>query len=151
MAKAQEGRPGLGPSGAVEVRVAHMPLGSDFGPEEGQALLEVLRQDRLTEGPQNAAFQTEFAQMCGVPHAFTMANCSVALILAISLSATDYIGHKYGPDSREIHDQILRLDRTLGRFLDSLYTLRDSSRVLIALTSDHGVAPLPSRLRETVY
>jgi dTDP-4-amino-4,6-dideoxygalactose transaminase len=85
MAKAQEGRPGLGPSGAVEVRVAHMPLGSDFGPEEGQALLEVLRQDRLTEGPQNTAFQAEFAEMCGVPHAFTMANCSVALILAGTL------------------------------------------------------------------
>jgi dTDP-4-amino-4,6-dideoxygalactose transaminase len=69
----------------VHVKVAHMPLGSDFGLEEGQALLEVLRQDRLTEGPQNAAFETEFARMSGVPYAFTMANCSVALILAGTL------------------------------------------------------------------
>jgi hypothetical protein len=64
-------------------------------------------------------------------------------ILAISLSATDYVGHKYGPDSREIHDQILRLDRALGAFLDTLFTLRDSTKVIIALTADHGVAPFP--------
>ena len=64
-------------------------------------------------------------------------------VLAISLSATDYIGHKYGPDSREIHDQILRLDRALGAFLDSLFAVRDSTKVIIALTADHGVAPFP--------
>lgn len=64
-------------------------------------------------------------------------------VLAISLSATDVIGHRYGPDSREMHDQVLRVDRTLGRFLDSLYKVRDSSRVLVALTADHGVATIP--------
>ena len=64
-------------------------------------------------------------------------------ILAISLSTTDAIGHAYGPDSRELHDQILRLDRSLGTFFDSLYKVRDSSRVIVALTADHGVAPYP--------
>jgi predicted AlkP superfamily pyrophosphatase or phosphodiesterase len=64
-------------------------------------------------------------------------------VLAVSLSTTDAIGHRYGPDSKELHDQILRLDRSLGAFLDSLYTLRDSARVVIALTADHGVAPYP--------
>ncbi len=64
-------------------------------------------------------------------------------VLAISFSPTDYIGHAFGPDSREIHDQILRLDRTLGRFLDSLYRLRDPGTVMVALTADHGVTPLP--------
>jgi len=64
-------------------------------------------------------------------------------LLAISLSATDVIGHKHGPDSREIHDQILRVDRAIGRFLDSLYTLRDSTRVTVVLTGDHGVGTIP--------
>jgi predicted AlkP superfamily pyrophosphatase or phosphodiesterase len=36
-------------------------------------------------------------------------------ILAISFSATDYIGHTYGPDSQESMDQILRLDQLLGK------------------------------------
>ena len=64
-------------------------------------------------------------------------------ILAVSLSTTDAVGHKYGPDSREQHDNILRLDRALGAFLDSLFKLRDSSRIVIALTADHGVAQIP--------
>lgn len=64
-------------------------------------------------------------------------------LLAVSLSTTDAIGHSFGPDSREIHDQILRLDRFLGAFLDTLFTLRDSTRIVFALTADHAVTPLP--------
>ena len=64
-------------------------------------------------------------------------------ILAVSFSTTDAVGHRYGPDSRELHDQILRLDKYLGIFIDSLYKIRDSTRIVFALTSDHGVAPYP--------
>ena len=64
-------------------------------------------------------------------------------ILAVSLSATDYVGHRYGPNSREQHDNILRLDRTLGAFIDSLYKLRDSSTIVFALTADHGSTSFP--------
>jgi predicted AlkP superfamily pyrophosphatase or phosphodiesterase len=65
-------------------------------------------------------------------------------LLAVSLSTTDAIGHAYGPDSREIHDQIVRLDRYLGAFFDTLFALRDSTRIVVALTSDHSVTPLPA-------
>jgi predicted AlkP superfamily pyrophosphatase or phosphodiesterase len=64
-------------------------------------------------------------------------------LLAVSFSTTDAVGHRYGPDSREIHDQVLRLDRTLGAFIDSVYAQVDSSRVVFALTADHGVASFP--------
>jgi arylsulfatase A-like enzyme len=64
-------------------------------------------------------------------------------ILAVSLSATDYIGHRYGPDSREQHDNILRLDQSLRAFIDSLYKLRDSATIVFALTGDHGVTSYP--------
>jgi predicted AlkP superfamily pyrophosphatase or phosphodiesterase len=64
-------------------------------------------------------------------------------VLAISLSATDRIGHEFGPDSREAHDQFLRLDRALGAFFDSLFAIRDSTRIILALTADHGITPLP--------
>jgi hypothetical protein len=64
-------------------------------------------------------------------------------LLAVSFSTTDAVGHRYGPDSREIHDQVLRLDRTLGAFIDSVYAQVDSSHVVFALTSDHGVASFP--------
>ena len=64
-------------------------------------------------------------------------------LLAISLSTTDAVGHRYGPDSREIHDQILRLDRYLGAFLDSLFRFRNRNDIVIALTADHGLTPFP--------
>jgi predicted AlkP superfamily pyrophosphatase or phosphodiesterase len=63
-------------------------------------------------------------------------------LLAVSLSSTDAVGHRFGPDSRELHDQVLRLDRTLGGFLDSLATLRGADRIAVVLTSDHGVTPI---------
>jgi hypothetical protein len=64
-------------------------------------------------------------------------------VLAVSLSTTDAVGHRAGPDSKELHDQVLRVDRMLGAFFDSLYALRDSTRIVVALTADHGVAPFP--------
>ncbi len=68
-------------------------------------------------------------------------------MLAISLSTTDYIGHEFGPDSRELHDQLLRLDRTLGWFLDSLSTLLKGKAPLLIVTGDHGVISYPEYAR----
>lgn len=64
-------------------------------------------------------------------------------LLAVSLSTTDAVGHRFGPDSRELHDQVIRLDRYLATFFDSLFATRDSTRIVIALTADHGVSPVP--------
>ena len=71
-------------------------------------------------------------------------------VLAVSLSATDIIGHRFGPDSREMHDNILQLDRNLGVFLDSLYKLRDSSRIAVVLTADHAIGSIPEIAGRTV-
>lgn len=68
-------------------------------------------------------------------------------LLAVSLSTTDYIGHAYGPDSREIHDQVVRLDRYLGRFLEQLFVRYGRNNVVVVLTADHGVTPFPERSR----
>ena len=64
-------------------------------------------------------------------------------LLAVSLSATDLINHRLGPDSREAHDEVLRVDRQIGILLDSLFKLRDPSRVIVALSADHGFTPIP--------
>ncbi len=68
-------------------------------------------------------------------------------LVAMGLSATDEVGHSYGPGSREVHDQILRVDRYLGAFLDSLDRIVGRGRVLVALTADHGVTDAPEHLR----
>ncbi|HEX4628763.1 MAG TPA: alkaline phosphatase family protein, partial [Gemmatimonadales bacterium] len=64
-------------------------------------------------------------------------------LLSISLSTTDAIGHAFGPDSREIHDHLLHVDRWLGQFLDSLAQLVPASGTVLVLTGDHGVTSLP--------
>jgi hypothetical protein len=69
-------------------------------------------------------------------------------LLAVSFSATDIVGHTFGPDSREAHENQLRLDETIGWFLDSLYRMRDSASIIIALTADHGVQPIPELARQ---
>ncbi|HXI33560.1 MAG TPA: alkaline phosphatase family protein, partial [Gemmatimonadales bacterium] len=63
-------------------------------------------------------------------------------LLVVSLSTTDAVGHAFGPDSREIHDQLLRVDLWLGQFFDSLAKLVPAGMV-VALTGDHGVSALP--------
>jgi predicted AlkP superfamily pyrophosphatase or phosphodiesterase len=63
-------------------------------------------------------------------------------LLVVSLSTTDAVGHAYGPDSREIHDQLLRVDRWLGQFFDSLGRLAPGGIVAV-LTGDHGIVSLP--------
>ncbi|MGI9044363.1 MAG: alkaline phosphatase family protein [Gemmatimonadaceae bacterium] len=71
-------------------------------------------------------------------------------LLAVSLSGTDAINHRLGPDSREAQDQVLRTDHLLGVMLDSLYRLVDSSRVIVVFTADHGFTPIPELAARTV-
>jgi predicted AlkP superfamily pyrophosphatase or phosphodiesterase len=65
-------------------------------------------------------------------------------MLTISLSAHDAIGHRYGPDSAEEHAEVLGLDRSLDRFFASLDKSIGLGNVWIALSADHGVAPVPA-------
>src|SRR5579862_1398838 len=67
-------------------------------------------------------------------------------LLSVSLSTTDAVGHNFGPDSREVHDQVLRLDRWLGAFLDALGTQVDPDRTVFVLTADHGVSSFPEQM-----
>ena len=69
-------------------------------------------------------------------------------VLTISFSATDPIGHTYGPDSQEEMDNLLRLDRTIGRLLDAVERRAGRGRVLVALSADHGSMPLVEVLRK---
>jgi len=66
-------------------------------------------------------------------------------VLSVSLSTVDEVGHDYGPDSREMHDMLLRLDTYLGWFLDSLAARVPPSRTLFVLASDHGVQRIPQQ------
>ena len=64
-------------------------------------------------------------------------------VLAISLSATDYIGHSFGTSGAEMCTQIAALDANIGR----LFAALDKSKVpyAVVLTADHGGHDLPER------
>lgn len=64
-------------------------------------------------------------------------------LLTVALSATDTIGHLYGPFSAEAEDALQRLDVRLGGFLDFLDDRIGADRYVVALSSDHGVTELP--------
>ena len=61
--------------------------------------------------------------------------------LAVSFSSTDYVGHAYGPNSMEIMDTYLKLDRQIARILDTLDRCVGKGNYLLFLTADHGVKP----------
>jgi hypothetical protein len=69
-------------------------------------------------------------------------------VLAVSLSATDLVGHLYGPFSQESRAALLQLDARLGRFLAFLEQRVGKGGLLVTLTADHGVLPLPEWLAQ---
>jgi len=70
-------------------------------------------------------------------------------VLAVSLSSLDFVGHLYGPESREAQDALRRIDDWLDEFLDEVEDEVDDDRLWIVLSSDHGVTPIPEWLAET--
>jgi arylsulfatase A-like enzyme len=64
-------------------------------------------------------------------------------LLTISLSANDILGHQVGPDSPELRAMILATDRQLAAFFEFLGRNFGLANVWLALSADHGVAPLP--------
>jgi predicted AlkP superfamily pyrophosphatase or phosphodiesterase len=69
-------------------------------------------------------------------------------LLSLGLSATDPIGHAYGPYSREQLDNLLRLDRALGELFEFLDGAVGRHRYIVALSADHGVLAAPEYRRQ---
>jgi predicted AlkP superfamily pyrophosphatase or phosphodiesterase len=61
--------------------------------------------------------------------------------IAISFSSTDYVGHAYGPNSVEIMDTYIKLDKQIANIIDSLNRVVGKGNYLLFLTADHGVKP----------
>lgn len=68
--------------------------------------------------------------------------------LAVSISSTDYVGHTFGPNSVEIEDTYLRLDKDIDDFLQYLDAKLGKGNYTFFLSADHGVAHIPTFLAE---
>jgi hypothetical protein len=67
-------------------------------------------------------------------------------LLCLSFSANDHIGHLWGPDSHEIMDNVVRMDRTLAEFFAFLDRTIGLAHCTIVLTADHGASSTPEHI-----
>ncbi len=67
-------------------------------------------------------------------------------LLAVSFSQMDYVGHNFGPDSHEVMDSVLRLDRVLAQLFAALDSAVGRDHYIVVFTADHGAAPLPEHV-----
>ncbi len=72
--------------------------------------------------------------------AYQLGRGAATDFLTINIASTDYVGHQYGPNSIEIEDTYLRLDKELADFFQMLDTKIGKGQYLLFLTADHGVA-----------
>jgi predicted AlkP superfamily pyrophosphatase or phosphodiesterase len=69
--------------------------------------------------------------------------------LGVSFSSVDYVAHAFGPRSWEVQDELARLDRDLASFFAHLDKTVGSGNYVVALSADHGGAPIPEDLEKT--
>lgn len=67
--------------------------------------------------------------------------------LAVSFSSPDYIGHNFGPQSKEIQDTYIKLDKEIERLLNTLDEKVGKGNYLIFLSADHAAADNSLRMK----
>jgi predicted AlkP superfamily pyrophosphatase or phosphodiesterase len=87
--------------------------------------------------PTASAYLIDLAREC--VRALELGKDDVPDLLHLSISGTDYVGHVFGPESWEYVDNLQRVDRLLGAFLDELAR---TTELRVLITSDHGAAPV---------
>ncbi|MXV14965.1 alkaline phosphatase PafA [Hufsiella ginkgonis] len=96
--------------------------------------------------PYGNTFTLDFAK--AIMENEKMGQDPVTDFLAVSLSSTDYVGHQFGPNSIEVEDTYLRLDRDLGDFFTYLDTKIGKGNYTVFLSADHGAAHNPTFLTD---
>lgn len=73
------------------------------------------------------------------------------VLLWVSLSSLDKIGHLYGPQSLEYIDTLYHIDLYLKEFMDNVKKIIPEEKIFYALTADHGSTPMPEYLEEKKF
>ena len=132
-----------GPHGYGAITIDHKVPPAAFAPSKA------MRDDKdglkaLRASPEMDRITLDAAQL--LIDRFRLGRGAAPDLLAISLSATDYIGHSYGNQGPEMCDQLAHLDQMLGAFLKRVEALKVP--VLVVLTADHGGLDAPERVAE---
>jgi predicted AlkP superfamily pyrophosphatase or phosphodiesterase len=90
---------------------------------------------------------TEFAKKA--VDAMHLGSAAGTDFLGVSYSSVDYVGHEFGPRSREIQDILIRLDKDLGDLFAYLDKKVGRGNYVVAFSADHGVVPVPEDMQTT--
>lgn len=85
-----------------------------------------------------------------ISHAYKRLAKDGSLLVFVSLSSLDKLGHIYGPFSREVIDMIYHLDLQIGEFMQHVAKIVSPKETLYVLTADHGVMPIPELVKPWV-
>jgi predicted AlkP superfamily pyrophosphatase or phosphodiesterase len=100
--------------------------------------------DLLKQTPNGNSLTTDFA--IAAIKAEELGADDYTDFLTLSFSSTDYVGHNFGVNSKEIEDAYIRLDMDLGRLLDNLDAQVGKGNYTLFLTADHGGGDVPTYL-----
>lgn len=114
-----------------------------FAPGRGGAKPDAAYYGALMGTPYGDELTLEFARAAIEGENLGRNPAGVPDLLGVSLSTHDYVNHGFGPESRESHDHMLHLDRSLAGFFRYLDKRLGLDSVLIALTADHGFLNVP--------
>ncbi len=118
------------------------------GPRIAQAVKEAGLEDTtqfyslVGRTPAANSYELDFAR--ALIEGEQMGQHEVTDVLTVSLSANDIVGHQMGPDSDAQREMVIGLDHDLDSFFTYLDKKVGLANVMIALTADHGVAPIPT-------
>ncbi len=107
----------------------------------GRFAMEAGKEPSFRVSPRIDAATADLA--IGLVDEMKLGQGSVPDVLAVSFSATDYIGHTFGTEGAEMCIQMAELDKSIGRLLDHLDALHID--YVVALSADHGGLDLPER------
>jgi len=94
--------------------------------------------DNIRSSPFGNTLTLDFAK--AAIEGYSLGQRNITDFLTINCASTDYVGHKYGPNSIEVEDVYLRLDKDLAGFFSYLDGKVGKGNYTVFLTADHGAS-----------
>lgn len=102
--------------------------------------------DLIKETPFGNSITTDFA-LAAITHE-ELGKGDFTDFLSISYSSTDYVGHQFGVDSKEVQDTYVRMDREIEKLLNHLDQEVGKGNYTLFLTADHAAVRVPNYLKD---
>jgi predicted AlkP superfamily pyrophosphatase or phosphodiesterase len=115
--------------------------------KEGSAVPDAAFYEQWATSPFADTYLTKLAE--AAVDSLGLGKSGATDFLGVSYSSVDYVGHTFGPRSWEIQDILVRLDKDLSEFFVFLDKKVGAGNYVVALSADHGVAPIPVDMQKT--